>query len=227
MSFNDYLIDREPGERGSTQKFNQRFNQRFEPRTKPETKPETEKQRNLERDILELTSSIAEESYQNHQRLADQGEAINLWNKDENKMNFKLKKSAQYLRKIGSYAHRVSKFFSKDYYYPPTLAPDDEKEKEVDHLITMKEIDFDLIDDLEDPDNPNLENLLSLNLVDDPTYEFEQNLKKKLEIIKSIQLTIADQLDNQIEELKNHDDEFSRLNSQVQHLDREILRHLD
>lgn len=177
------------------------------------------KQVQLEKEILDLASSIAEESYHNHQRLNEQGESINSWNKDEDQMTYQLKKSDQYLKKIGAYANRITKFFTKDYYYPPV-------KEETERVIKMQSIDFDSIEGIEDPDNPDLDELLNLNLVDEPDTEFEENLKKKLEIIKNIQLTISDQLDDQIEELKHHNNTVETLDDKVKDLSRKIDQHL-
>lgn len=169
------------------------------------------KLKTLDEEILTLVGSIAETSYQNHQRLADQGEIIHSWNNDENKMNYKLKQSTQYLNKIGSYIYSVSKFFSKNYYYPPI-------QKMENPSTTIKDIKVNFED---------TKTFLSLNLIDDPNYELEENLKKKLEIIKNIQLNITDQLDDQIEELKNHDNTISKLKSEVNLLDQKIFQYLN
>jgi hypothetical protein len=170
--------------------------------------------RDLEKKILDLTNVIAQESYKNHQILAEQGESIDSLREHENQMNYNLQKSTRHLHKIGSYANGITKFFTKEYYYPPVKEEVNKNKSPIQMSPLYKNID--------DPVNSDV-----VNNINYPSSEFELNLKKNLQIIKNIQLTILNELDGQINELSSHHDKISNLNMAITNLNNRIDGHLN
>lgn len=146
----------------------------------------------LDKDILNLTLDIAEESTKNHHTLIEQGVIIDSLKSKEDQINNNLKTSSVYLSKINSYANMITKYFSKDYYHKPVISEN-----------------RDTIENRKDSD-----------------YQFTDDIKKNLEIIKNIQLNISNELDDQIDALKYHSNKISQLDSNVKNLHSRI-RFLD
>lgn len=167
-------------------------------------KEPTVKHLDLEKKILNLTDSIALESQKNYETLAEQGNTINTLKNTENKIDFQLKNSSLYLRRIGSYAYRITKFFTKDYYYS-------KPQETISEPVQMSSIPI--------SSTPSVSNTsLNSNQPDN----FELALKKNLNIIKNIQLNISHELDDQIHELNQHNDKIPQLDNKVKDLNNTI-----
>jgi hypothetical protein len=162
-------------------------------------KESTVKHLDLEKKILNLANDIAQESQKNYETLIEQGNTINTLKNTENKIDYQLKNSSLYLRRIGSYAYRITKFFTKDYYYS-------KPQETISEPVQMSSIPV----------------ATSTNVNVNDTDNFELALKKNLKIIKNIQLNISNELDDQIHELNQHNDKILQLDAKVKDLNNTI-----
>lgn len=166
-------------------------------------------------EILKITDDIADSSYKNCQRLNTQGEIIDGWNREEVDIKYNLEKSNQHMNKIDSFAHGISKFFTRSYWKPTKKEEIPKKSESERKTRTLEELTLDknLMD-------------LQLNSSDQYDFEFEKEIKKRLDIIKNFQNEISNQLDEQNNELKEHQNSISNLKSKINHLDQRIDKYI-